>query len=73
MPRKRINEKDPVTIVARTSSVVVVEEDSDGWDPLKLMHGIHTSNNEIDSSKVVHAFQMLIATSILVVCTIGRG
>ena len=55
MPRKRISESDPVTTVAHTSSVLVVEEDSDGWDPFKLMYGMHTANNGMDSSKVVHA------------------
>ena len=75
MPRKRISESDPVTTVAHTSSVLVVEEDSDGWDPFKLMYGMHTANNGMDSSKVVHAFLMLVHVNvvILVVRTIGRG
>ena len=57
VPRKRISEKDPVSVVARTSSVLFMEEDDDGWDP--FMHGTHTTSNEMNGSKVVHSLKIL--------------
>ena len=34
-----------------------MEEDSDGWDPLISMHGIHSASNEMNTSKVMHTLQ----------------
>lgn len=57
VPWKRISKKDPVSVVACASSILFMKENDDGWDP--LMHGTHTTSNEMNGSKVVHALKIL--------------
>lgn len=55
VPRKRVSENELVTTVACTSSVLVMEEDEDGWDPLLSANGIDAASKDMNISQVVHA------------------